>query len=248
MTEAKPGRFWPTPPILRKKDFSNVRIIMRDKILFLLAAFLFFLYSLPHALTSEQLAQKIEANYRSFEDISMEFVQLIESPVFSDTQKVWGKMYLKNPDRFKIQTEGEVITTDGETLWVFSQKNKQVRKSLIDKSKRIFKPNQYLYNFRENYSPELSKERKIENTWFYVLTLSPRKNQGEEGEKDQLFINDLTLWVDKKNFLVRKLKYQDLNDNLVSFIFSKIKTNSKIKDSEFIFNTPKGIEIVDLTE
>jgi len=220
---------------------------MRDKLFYLALLFFVFSYSPASALTSEGLAEKIEREYNSFEDISMEFVQMIESTVFSDTQKVWGRMYMKNPDKFRIQTLKEVITTDGETLWVFSEKNKQVTKSLIGKSKKIFKPNQYLYNFREYYLPQLFGEERIEKKPCYRLVLSPKKTEDEDTEKSYLFIKSLILWVDKESLLVKKLKYQDINDNLVSFVFYKIKTNTGMKDSEFVFEPPNGIEVVDLT-
>ncbi len=237
------------PPILKKKDFTNVKILMKDKTLLLFLGFVLvlFFHSFSSTITSEEIAQKIEKKYNSLEDVSMEFVQMIYSSVFSDTQEVVGKMYLKNPDKFRIETKKEVITTDGETLWVFSENNKQVTKSKIDKSKKIFKPNQYLYNFRENYKPELTGEEKIKKAWCYRLSLSPKKVEEKEKDEDNLFIKRLILWVDKKSFLVKKLEYQDINDNQVSFIFSRIKTDSKIKDSEFIFKPPMGIEVVDLT-
>lgn len=232
---------------LKKKNFLKGKKLNKNKILFSLLGFIFFFSPISYAITSEEIAEEIEKKYNLLKDVSMEFVQRVESSVFSDTQEVKGMMYLKNPDMFKIETKKEVITTDGETLWVFSENNKQVTKSKIDKYRKIFKPNQYLYNFRKNYNPQLAGEEKIEKKMCYKLVLSPKKLEKKVKYENNLFIKRLILWVDKKSFLIKKLEYRDINDDLVSFVFSKIKTNLGIKDSEFVFRAPKGVEVVDLT-
>lgn len=238
---------------LKKKNFLKGKNLNKNKILFSLLGFIFFFPPISYAITSEEIAEEIEKKYNLLKDVSMEFVQRVESSVFSDTQEVKGMMYLKNPDMFKIWTKREAVISDGKYLWLYSEANNQVTKREIDKSKNIFNPNQYLYNFTKNYKPQLENKEKVGKNWCYKLVLSPKESEGvdslskQEAEAKDLFITKLILWVDKKTFLVKKLEYQDINDNLVSFVFSKIKTNSGIKDSEFVFRAPKGVEVVDLT-
>ena len=191
-------------------------------------------------LTSEKLALMIENKYKSLKDVSMKFTQTAKSEIFSTEKKIRGEMYLKNPDKFRIDTPSQSIVTDGEILWLFSERNKQVTIHKLKESKNIFKPNEYLYNFRANYNPELEKEEKLDKTSCHKLVLSPKK--------ENLFITSLTIWVDQKTLLVKKLEYRDMNDNWVTFLFDKVKINSGIKDSEFVYSPPKGIEVVDLTE
>lgn len=207
---------------------------------FLILGILYLSASQAFSLTSEELAIKIEKKYKSLKDISMSFTQETKSEVFSTLKKNRGKMYLKNPDKFRIDTRSQSIVTDGELLWLFSEKNEQVTIHKLKDSKNIFKPHDYIYNFRANYKPELEKGEKINRGFCYKLVLTPKK----EG----LFITRLILWIDNENFLVRKLEYQDANDNWVSFLFDKIKTDTKLKNSKFVYKPPKGIEVVDLTE
>ncbi len=198
------------------------------------------LTSQAFSLTSEELALKIEKKYKSLKDVSMRFTQTTKSEIFSTEKKIRGKMYLKNPDKFRIDTPSQSIVTDGKLLWLFSERNKQVTIHKQQESRNIFKPNEYLYNFRANYNPELRKKEKLGKRYYHKLVLTPRK--------ENLFITNLTLWIDQKTFLVKKLEYQDLNDNWVSFLFDRTKTNSNIKDSRFVYTPPEGIEVVDLTE
>lgn len=202
--------------------------------------FLFLLTSHAFPLTSEELALKIEKEYKSLKDISMKYTQIIKSEVFSTQNKIQGRMYIKNPDKFRIDAPSQSIVTDGKLLWLFSEKNKQVTIHKLKESKNIFRPNEYLYNFRADYCPQLGKEEKIGRESYHKLVLTPKK--------ENLFITRLTLWIDQKTFLVKKLEYQDMNDNWVTFLFDKVKINSGLKDSRFVYTAPRDIEVVDLTE
>jgi chaperone LolA len=190
--------------------------------------------------TSEKLAFQVEEKYRSIKDLSMNFTKTLKSEIFESQKKIKGMMYLKNPDKFRIETEDETIVTDGKFLWSYSEQNEQVIKSILDKSKNIFKPNQYLSNFREEYKAKLTGEEKIDKAKCYKLTLSPKK-------KD-LFITRMTIWVGKKNLLAKRIEYTDVNDNQITLLFDHIRTNKGIKDSKFVFQAPEGVEELDLTE
>jgi chaperone LolA len=190
--------------------------------------------------TSEKLALKVEKKYRSIKDLSMNFTKTLKSEIFETQKKTKGKMYLKNPDKFRIETKDETIVTDGKFLWTYSEQNEQVIKSRLDRSKNIFKPNQYLSNFRKEYKAKLTDEEKINKTECYRLVLTPKKEDS--------FITKTIIWIDKKSLLAKKLEYQDSNDNQITLIFDKIKINKGIKDSKFVFKAPEGVEELDLTE
>ena len=189
---------------------------------------------------SEKLALQVEEKYRSIKDLSMNFTKTLKSEIFEAQKKTKGKMYLKNPDKFRIETKDEIIVTDGKSLWTYSEQNEQVIKSRLDKSRNIFKPNQYLSNFRKEYDAKLTGEETIEKVKCHVLTLTPKKKG--------LFIARMKIWVDKKNLLAKRIKYTDINDNQITLLFDHVKTNKNIKDTKFIFKAPEGVEELDLTE
>lgn len=214
---------------------------LRLSLSLLILPFIVLIFSRDTAgITANNLALKVEKKYRSLKSLSMDFIKIVRSEIFETENRIKGKMILKNPDKFKIRTKDETIVCDGEFVWSYSVENKQVIKNRLDRSKNLFTPNQYLSNFRSEYIPRLEGEEKVNRTKCFKLILSPKK--------EDVFIKSMTVWVDKKNHLARKLKYKDANDNEVVLIFQHIKTNRKIRDSEFIFQTPPGVEELDLTE
>ncbi|MGB2768464.1 MAG: outer membrane lipoprotein carrier protein LolA [Candidatus Zixiibacteriota bacterium] len=208
---------------------------------FLIVPFVLFTsFRSTAAVSSDELAKQVEEKYRSLKSLSMDFVKITRSEIFETESKIKGKMLLKNPEKFKIDTKDETIVCDGEFVWSYSVENRQVIKNSADRSENLFKPNQYLANFRSEYVPRLTGEEKIDRTRCFKLSLSPKE--------EDLFIKKMTIWVDSKKLLAKKLEYTDSNDNQVTLIFQRIKTNRKIKDSEFVFQTPPGVEELDLSE
>jgi chaperone LolA len=192
-------------------------------------------------LTAEELALKLENNYRSFESLSMDFVKVVRSEIFETESSTEGRMLFKNPDKFKIETKDEAIISDGNFIWTYSAENKQVIKNSTDRSQDFFKPYQYLSDFRSGYVPQLEEEEeKIDHVECFRLLLSAKAKDA--------FIRKMTVWVEKKSLLAKRLEYEDSNDNHVTLTFQHIKTNRKIKDSEFTYHIPSGVEEVDLTQ
>jgi outer membrane lipoprotein-sorting protein len=191
-------------------------------------------------ITADELAKQVEDKYRSFETLSMDFVKMVRSKVFETKTTVQGKMIFKNPDKFRIETQDETVTSDGKFVWTYSAENAQVIKNLADRSEDFFKPYQYLSDFRSRYVPRLEGEEKVDGTRCFKLVLTPKE--------DDAFIINMTVWVDQKSLLAQKLIYQDLNGNQVTLTFRHIKPNRKIKDSEFVYQAPPGVQEVDLSQ
>jgi chaperone LolA len=208
--------------------------------LFLISFLLFACSRNTAAVDSNELARQVEEKYRSISSLLVDFVKITRSEIFETQSEIKGKMLLKNPDKFKILTKDETIVCDGKYVWTYSVENQQVIKKLADRSENLFTPHRYLSDFRSEYVPRLEGEEKMDHINCFKLVLSAKK--------EDAFISKMTIWVDKKEFLARKLEYIDSNDNQVTLIFPHIQTNRKIKDTEFIFQTPPGVEELDLSE
>jgi len=211
-------------------------------LLFFLSILFFILLFTPKLfpLTIEDLTDQLNRKYSSFEDIKMEFTQSISSDVFESKREFKGKIYIKNPDKFRIETPHQTIVTNGQYIWVYSEENKQVTKNNFNSTGGILLPYRYLSSFKDDYKAKLDKDEQIKKRGCYKLILTPKDENS--------FIAKMMVWVDKESLLTLKLRYWDLNDNEVTFLFKNIKINSKIDDSKFVFKIPFGVELLDLSQ
>ena len=208
-------------------------------IIFSLLLSLFFV-SLSSGITSEELALKIEGRYDSLKTLSVSFQELIKSQDFTTLRKFKGKMYLKNPNKFRIELPSQVVVSDGEYIWVYSKENRQVTKNRVDKSKDLFRPNDYLFNFRKNYNYELKGEENISKKSCYKMVYTSKT--------EEEFFKKITVFFERESLLAQRIEYLDQNDNYTTLSFSVVKSDVVISDSKFVFNPLPGVELVDLTE
>ncbi len=218
------------------------KIKMRRKmktIIFDLLLSLFFV-SLSSGITSEELALKIEGKYDSLKTLSINFQEETKSQDFSTIRKLKGKMLLKNPNKFRIELPSQAVVSDGDFIWVYSKENKQVTKNRVDKSRELFRPNDYLFNFRKNYNYELTGEQKIGDKICYKMVYTS-KTEDE-------FFKKITVFFERETLLAQRIEYLDQNDNYTTMSFKVIKPDVVLSDSKFVFNPLPGVELVDLTE
>jgi chaperone LolA len=182
---------------------------------------------------TEQIVEKTRKLYEDCDDLRMRFHEKITSSFFSKIDSTQGEILLKKPDWFILREERQEIVYDGDTLWVYNKRDNQALKSR-GYSGDPFAPEEFLKAADHDY--ELTGEEVLQGRAHYVLRAD---------SSPQLGIREIVLWVDKENHHLRKLSYRDEVDNQVEFIFDTVEFNLGLKEEEFNFIPPPGVEIID---
>jgi outer membrane lipoprotein-sorting protein len=187
----------------------------------------------------EGLIEQVEQRYAHLVDLKMNFEKETRSQIFTQSSVARGSVFLKQPNKFRLESAEEVIVSDGEFLWRYARPLNQVTKQYLKKSEE-FSLLSFAKNMQEEYKAELSGTETIAGASCRKMTLFPRQ-RGTDFEK-------LILWVDGKSYLIKKMETQDLRGNVTTFWFAKIRLNTKLKDEKFSMQLPERAELVDLTE
>ena len=67
-------------------------------------------------------------------------------------------------------------------------------------------------------------------------------------KEEEAYISHIRLWVDRSLWLVRKVEYRNINDDITTHTLTDLKTNKDLDMHLFTFEVPKGVEVVDLRE
>lgn len=185
-----------------------------------------------------KILAEIEKNLQAIKTLQVNFEQEVSSGVFATIDKSSGKIYMTSGDRFRIETDEQMIVSDSVLLWVYSVENKQVRIDSVHKIEELVRPSEYLFNFKEGYSADLLEERECDFGDCYQVLLKA------EGEDE--FIEEMVLFIDPETSLTQRAEYKDINGNLVTIRFKKYKIDKKIPPEIFNFKTPKGVEEIRL--
>jgi outer membrane lipoprotein carrier protein len=211
--------------------FKGVVYYTMKRYLYLAGLLLLCLTQAAFPLDKEKTKKRIIKKFDSIDNFSAEFQQDFHWKVLDKHQQREGTMVMAKPDRFFIEMEEMTIVCDGKQVWRYVPENKQAILSPLKRSPEIPSINRFVFNFGKNYTIEALQEKGKH----YILHLTPHI----EG----MSINNLKIWVDKKELLLRKINYSDDNQNENTYTLKHLKINQPVEQSQFTFTVPDGVEL-----
>jgi chaperone LolA len=179
---------------------------------------------------AQEIIKTVQSNYKGIKDAKASFSHSGKKNSES------GTIYIQKENKYRIETKGQVLVTDGVTSWSYSLKKKQV---IVDNYKddgNTFSPNKFLFNYPENFYSDLEGSETISDLDCYVLKLRPRSKGN---------VKSATIWVDKNENLIRKITIVS-KEGTDTYNLKKISLDSGVSSSKFTFTPPSDVEVIDL--
>lgn len=189
-------------------------------------------------LTVDYITENLQRRYEMIDDANVQFVQHVRFGFSTVEQNIRGTLSMKKPNHYRIELEHQTIVTDGKTVWAYSKANNQI---IIDKYKEnsnSLSPEKFMLNLPSNYYTSLVGSEKSPHGMVVQLKLVPKD--------DRSFIKSVRLTVEEHGWLVRRIVILDINETETTYTVEDIKLNTNIKEKAFVFDTPEGVEVVDL--
>ena len=200
---------------------------------------LFLFAAISSAQSVDDIVEEIQERYENLENLSAEFKQVEHFQLTGSKNETEGKIFIKNGTQYRLETEDQVIVTDGVTVWTYSMFNNQVLIDRVKKNDASVLPRDLLFKYPHDYYASLLNTEDYEDEEHYILKLDPK-------EDTHGYVKSMKIWVNSDNYLISKIEYTDFNDNISTFAIQKIDIKKDLKESFFIFKVPEGVEIVDL--
>lgn len=189
-------------------------------------------------LTVDHVTDNLRRRYEMIDDANAQYEQHVRFGFSNVEQTFHGTLIMKKPNRYRIESEHQVIVTDGATVWAYSKANNQV---IIDKYKEnsnSLSPEQFMLNLPDSYYVSMLGSEKSSDGIIAQLKLVPKD--------DRSFVKSVKLFVEEHGWMVRKIVILDINETETTYKVKDVKLNSNIKEKTFVFETPEGAEVVDL--
>ena len=190
--------------------------------------------------SAEDILDRVHKKYDRMEDAEVRFSQKVKFAQARIEQEVAGSLQFKKANHYRVEFEGQLVVTDGETVWSYSQENNQV---LIDRFKldeRSLSPERILTAAPEDFSATLIGREKTAHGDAIILKLIPRDASA--------LIKSMKLWVYESDWLIHRVEIQDQHGKETTYLVSSFKTNTGIPDSRFTYQIPAGVDVVDLRD
>ncbi len=187
----------------------------------------------------DKIIKEMQKTYRSAQSIAIHFQRIDRFSLTGTQSEVRGTFYMAGRNKFRLDSEDQLLVNDGTTLWRYNKLDNQV---LIDYAKTeeqqgLF--NDFLYELHDKFFGEILEERTDQGKKTYVIKLVPKTSTDS-------YFTFIKLWVVDKSWRITRVVYVDYNENQTEFAIEKMEFNPTLPDSTFRFIPPEGVEVIDL--
>ncbi|MFB6098111.1 MAG: outer membrane lipoprotein carrier protein LolA [Salinibacter sp.] len=209
---------------------------MRHRIL-PLALMCFLFLSPPTSAQDAPSLAELQARYERLNGLRAAFIQITTSEFAGDSTRIDGRVLLQG-NKYRVETPGQTVVTNGETTWIYSPADSQVVVNNADRSGSTITPQTFLTTSAEAYEVTATKTTRRNGALHDVLSLT--------ATADTTRFRKATLWVRRTDRIVTRLRATDRNGATLDLRLHDIVVNPAFKDTPFTFSPPEGAEVVDL--
>jgi outer membrane lipoprotein carrier protein len=187
----------------------------------------------------DAIVRKVQERYDSTRDFTADVTQEMTIASLGKTTTAHGTVAFKRPGKMRwdlSQGDEQIIVADGQTLWLYQPKEKQVLKAPFDAAFRATTPISFLtgvgkisQDFDVSLDPKDDKGAEIH------LILVPRHDSS---------VGKLRLTVARDTGEIRGAEIYDPLGNVSRLRFEHIKRNVGLSDDQFAFQVPPGVDVI----
>jgi chaperone LolA len=189
-------------------------------------------------LTVKDVTEKMQGRYEMIDDATAAFTKHVKLGFSNIEQTYAGTIAIKKPKKMRLDAENETVITDGVTVWLYSPVNNQVIIDHYKENQNSISPENFLLNLPNDYYATLLGVDKSGNASLVTLKLVPKD--------DRSFVKSVKIVIDEGTWNVRTITILDVNDTETTYTVKDLKLNTNIRDKDFVYVPPAGVEVVDL--
>jgi outer membrane lipoprotein carrier protein len=202
--------------------------MMSQSRIFLTFLLLFLLMPTISAQTElELLINALQAKYNKLSTLAADFTQVYNAPG-ERTRRESGRLLLKKPGRMRwdyTTPESKLFISDGKWLYEYVEAERLATRSSVKESADLRAPFAFLLgrgNLRRDF-------KRIE-----FASEQPTKAGNRV----------LRLEIEPRSLQLARLVLIDRNNARSDFLFSNVRENVPVSESQFTFNAPAGVKVV----
>jgi len=206
--------------------------------------------AVPASVFSEEIrvvadtVQKLQSFYENTKDLKAGFIQETTIKSIRKTEREEGTVFFRNPRNMLweyAKPKGKKLVMNSQAAWLYLPAEKVAYKQ---KPESIFQ-SKFLINFfagtgklKDDFAVKYAEPGAFDKDGNYLLVLTPREKTAA--------CNSVRMTVDKNNFYILQISFDDVLGNSTTLKFSNISINTGLEQKMFQFKPPRGVEVLEM--
>ena len=186
---------------------------------------------------AEEVLKSVVDNIGAYKNFKTELSYTMVNTEMNINEKKTGLLYVEG-DKYRIEMEGQIIISDGKTIWTIVKDSEEVMISSAEDNDESISPTKILTTYTD-YKAKFDKSHTFNNSALKTIELKPK--QGEKFEK-------LTMVVNTQKKSLESFSVFDKNGNIFTYHIINLRPNLELPPNTFHFDAKDfpGYEIVDM--
>jgi outer membrane lipoprotein-sorting protein len=187
---------------------------------------------------ADDILKEVTEKTKSFSSLKINFTYQMNNPQADIHESEDGSLLVKG-DKYRLYIAGQVIISDGETMWTYIEEVNEVQINAVEEDQELMTPSRLLTSYSEQYKSKLVGEKKQNGKDYQIIELKP-----SEDKSYSLVI----LTVDKSNKRFDKIDIQDKNGNTFTYKVNDFIPEAPYKETDFTFSDEEfpDAEVIDM--
>jgi outer membrane lipoprotein-sorting protein len=188
--------------------------------------------------SSDEILKEVTEKTKSYESIRIDFTYNMDNPEAKIHESEAGSL-LVSGDKYRLNIAGQIIISDGETMWTYIQEVNEVQINTVEEDQELLTPSKLLTSYSEQYKSKLIGEESRDGKTYQVIELKPIENKT---------YSLVTLTVDKELQRFVRIAVQDNNGNTFTYIVKDFNPEIPVSENDFTFSDEEfpGAEVIDM--
>ncbi len=186
---------------------------------------------------ARKLLKAVVDKTSSYKNFKAELSYTMVNTDMNINEKKTGLLFVEG-DKYRIEMEGQIVISDGKTIWTILKDSKEVMISSAEDSDESMSPTKILSTYSK-YKAKFDKSQSFKNSSLKTIDLKAKK--GKKFEK-------LALVVNAQKHSLESFSIYDKNGNVFTYHIVNLKPNINLPKNTFHFDTKAypDYEVVDM--
>lgn len=187
---------------------------------------------------AQKLVKNVINKISAYENFSANLSYTMVNDEMSINEKKTGFIVVSG-DKYRVEMEGQIIFSDGSTLWTYIVDSEEVMISDLSESEGGISPTSILTQYDENYKASFDNDKKYKKSDIKKVNLKTSEDKG---------FQELSLIINQSNLTLDSFSVYDMNGNVFTYHIIDLKPNQELEDDLFTFNPEKypDVELIDM--
>jgi chaperone LolA len=179
----------------------------------------------------------IRQRYQALRDASAGFSQTVKRRYAPVSKPTAGTVKIKRGNKYRIETDQQVIVTDGNTVWMYTPKTGQVLVDTYSAKRQTFSPDQFLLGLPKEVTPVSA----LQTDSIITLTLKPSGTAGALKSVATIAVRTVA-----GRWGIDAVELTDKNGTVTTIVLTGMRMNAGIDDAAFRFTVTDSMHVVDV--